>query len=173
MFGLFGKKKNQMSGDELAEEGLRQVAVAIKNGAIEVQRGKVFDDIYAHVDTPSGTPRLTYVMFNPSVKTDVIARCVILLDRAQNGVPIWQIDWAVSGQHRGKGLGETIASKAMGEFTSGMKGKLQSGFAIEAIVDDGNEASKKIARSLLGGEEVIFNKETGRNVHSFLKRFSA
>ena len=172
MFGLFGKK-NHMSGEDLAEEGLRQVSIAIKNKAISLQLGKVFDDVYAHADTPNGSPRLTYVMFNPTSGSEVVARCVILLDRAQSGVPIWQIDWAVLRAHRGKGYGKSIASKALGEFTNGMKGKFQSGYAIEAIVDDGNEASKKIASSLLGGEKVLFNKETGRNVHSFLKMFRA
>lgn len=172
MFGIFGKKK-PMSGDELAEEGLRQVSIAVKNNAISLQKGDVFDDIYAHRDNPNGSPRLTYVAFNPDSSGEVVARCVILLDRFQGDAPVWQIDWAVLKAHRGKGYGKTIASKALAEFTSGMERNAQSRYAIEAIVDDGNDASIKIARSLLGGEKVILNKETGRNAHSFLRVFRA
>lgn len=162
-----------MSGAELAEEGLRQVSIAIKGRKISLQKGKIFNDIYLYGDNPNGVPRLTYVAFDPAESGEVIARCVILLDRQQHGIPIWQIDWAVLRSHQGRGYGKDITSKALSEFTNGMKGKFQSGLAIEAIVDDDNVASKKIASSLLGGEEVLFNKETGRNVHSFLKTFRA
>lgn len=174
MFGLFKKRKGKHpTGAELAEEGLKQVAIAIKKGLISLQQGKVFNDIYAHADSPAGVPRLTYVMFSPSVQNQVIARCVILFDRTQGDIPVWQIDWAVLDQYRGKKFGISVAAKALAEFASGMKGKMTKGFFIEAVVDEGNEASKKIARAILGNEEVIFNKATGSNVHSFLRQFDA
>lgn len=103
----------------------------------------------------------------------MIARCVILFDRVQGVLPIWQIDWAVLSAYRGDGVGKSIATKALGEFVNGFKGKLRTGFAVEAVVDEDNEASKAIARSLLGGEQVILNPKTQQNVLSFLKRFSA
>lgn len=172
MFSFFGKKNN-ISGAELAEEGLRQVSIAIKNRKISLQKGNVFTDIYAYGDNPNGAPRLTYVAFDPAESGEVVARCVILFDRQQHGIPIWQIDWAVLRSCQGRGYGKDITSKALIEFTSGMKGKFQSGLAIEAVVDGDNVASRKIASSLLGGEEILLNKETGRNVHSFLKTFRA
>lgn len=171
MFGFFGKKKLP-NGAELAEEGLRQIAIAIKEGSITLERGRIFDDIHVHGDMPNGISRITYVMFSPSVQNQVIARCVILHDRTQNGMPIWQIDWAVLNQYRGKGVGTSVATKALTEFTSGMKGILKAGFFVEAVVEEGNEASKKIARELLGNEKVIINKVTGAHVHNFLKRFN-
>lgn len=66
-----------------------------------------------------------------------------------------------------------IAAKSLLEFTSGMKGKIKHDYVIEAVVDKGNEASLKIARAVLGGEEVIVNKATNTTVHSFLKKFPA
>lgn len=174
MFGLFKTKKTkQLSGAELAEEGLKQIAIAIKNSAIDIEQGRVSRDIYMHADSPAGTPRITYIMFSPTIQNQVIARCVILFDRVQNGIPIWQIDWAVLSEYRNKKFGAAVAQKALMEFISGMSGKLKSGFFIEAIVDEDNEASKKIARALIGGEEIIFNKTTNANVHSFLKKFNA
>ena len=172
MFGMFKKKKPILSGAELAEEGLRQVAIAIKNSAIDLEQGRVFDDIYVHADKPDGKPRITYVMFSPSIQNQVLARCAIILDRVQGKTPVWQIDWAVEKAYRGQGFGMSVAAKALAEFTNGMRGKLENGFIIEAVVDEGNESSNRIARSLIGNEQVIFNKKTSSNVHSFLRRFN-
>lgn len=173
MFEFLKKKSKQMTGAQLAEEGLRQIAIAIKNKSISLQRGRISEDIYAHADSPNGNLRLTYVMFSPSVQNQVISRCVILFDRTEGHTPIWQMDWAVLDQYRSQGFGLAIAAKSLMEFTNGMKGKLAHGYAIEVVVDEGNEASLKIARAVLGGEEVLPNKVANTNVHSFLKKFSA
>ena len=181
MFGFFKKTKkkeleeikklSKLTGQELAEEGLNQIALAIKAGSVNIQPGKIFNDIYAHGDTPAGVPRFTYVMFSPTVQNEVIARCTIIYDSQKDGVGCWQIDWAVLEQYRGKNWGGTIAKKALTEFVNGMQRIYPDGFIIEAIVDQDNEASKKIASSLIGDEEIVLNKSTGRNVHSYLLRF--
>jgi hypothetical protein len=173
LFGFLRKNTKQMTGAEMAEEGLRQIAIAIQNNSISLQQGRVCEDIYAHGDQPNGSPRLTYVMFSPTGQNQVIARCVILLDRAQGQTPIWQMDWAVLSQYRNQGFGLAVAAKSLMEFTAGMKGKLKHGYAVEAVVDEGNEASLKIAKAILGGEKVLLNRASNTNVHSFLKRFPA
>lgn len=176
MFGLFKNKSgqttgSQMTGSQMAEEGLRQVSIAIQNNAIELHQGRIWNDIYVHPDNANGFPRYTYVMFSPTVRNQVIARCVVLFDRAHGPMPIWQIDWAVEKTYRKEGFGLAIAAKSLAEFTAGMKNKFDHGYTIEAIVDEGNEASAKIARTVLGGEEVSLNKKSNLKSHSFLKRF--
>jgi len=171
MFGLFTKKARQLTGAELAEEGLKQIAIAIKDSSISLEKGRIFDDVYVHADRPLGVSRVAYVMFSPSVQNQVIARCALVFDRPRDGVPSFQIDWAVLPQYRKNNWGTTVATKALAEFTSGMKTGLPGGFYIEAIVDEENEASKKIGRSLLGGEKILFNEQTHSNVHNFLKKF--
>lgn len=163
-----GDLKAFSSGAEMTEEGLKQVSMAIKSGAIELQKGEHFNDIFAHADAPMGTPRVTYVMFNPLDKSEVIARCVFIFDRLRDEVPVWQIDWAVLSKLRGKGFGSVIARKAIAEFCSGMLPKSADGFFIEAVVDEGNAPSISIARKLIGNEEVIFNEATGANVYSYM-----
>lgn len=160
-----------MTGAELAEEGLRQIALAIKNNAIKIEPGRVYEDIYAHGDKPEGVARFTYVMFSPTVKNEVIARCTIIFDSMREDVATWQVDWAVAEGYREKNWGKTIAMKALTEFCNGMQGKLSSGFAVEAVIDEGNEGSIKIANGLIGNEEIIFNHDTGKNVHTFLRHF--
>lgn len=172
MFGFLKNKSTQMTGAQLAEEGLRQIAIAIKNRSVSLQQGRISEDVYAHADKPNGSLRLTYVMFSPDVQNQVIARCVILLDRNEGQTPIFQMDWAVLDQYRSQGFGLAIAAKSLMEFTNGMRGKLANGYAIEAVVDQGNEASLKIARTVLGGEEVLPKKVGNTTVHSFLKQFA-
>lgn len=180
MFGLFKKRKvkssalaelSKLSGAELAEEGLKQISLAISAGSIELQQGQMFEDIYAHADTPEGAPRFSYVMFSPTVQNMVIARCTIILNSNNDGLTSWQMDWAVHKNYRGKRFGSTIAQKALIEFANGMEGMLPNGFIIEAIVDQGNEPSIKIAQSLIGEEEIIIDKSSGKKIHNFLKHF--
>lgn len=171
MFGLFAKKTVRLTGAALAEEGLKQIAIAIKDRSISLEKGRIFDDVYVHADRPQGVSRVAYVMFSPTVENQVIARCVMVFDRLRDGVPSFQIDWAVLPQYRKQNWGKTVATKALAEFTSGMKKGLPDGFYIEAIVDEENDASKKIGRSLLGGEKILFNEQTKSNVHNFLKKF--
>ena len=171
MFGLFAKKTGQLTGAALADEGLKKIAIAIKDRSISLEKGRIFDDVYVHADSPLGVSRVAYVIFSPTVENQVIARCVIAFDRLRDGAPSFQIDWAVLPQYRKKKWGKTVATKALAEFASGMKKGMPGGFYIEAIVDEENEASKKIGRSLLGGEEILFNKQTKANVHNFLKKF--
>lgn len=181
MFNFFKKKKEahsqqiqalkQLSGAELAEEGLRQIIIAIKSKAIQLQQGKIYNDIYVHADQPAGVARFAYVMFSPNVPNEVIARCVVIFDSVRENVALWQVDWAVSEKYRGNNWGKTIATKALTEFCNGLQGKLPGGFMIEAVVDENNPASIKIAEALIGNEEIILNKETGSNVHTYLKHF--
>ena len=61
--------------------------------------------------------------------------------------------------------------KALTAFVNGMQKVSPEGFIVEAIVDQDNQASKKIANSLIGDEEIILNKGAGKYVHSYLKRY--
>jgi RimJ/RimL family protein N-acetyltransferase len=136
-----------------------------------LQQGKAYNDIYVHADEPAGVARFTYVIFSPTVQNEVVARCTVIFDSVRQGVATWQADWAVVKKYRGKNWGKAVATKALTEFCNGMQGKLPGGFAIEAVVDEGNEASIKISEALIGNEEVIFNNDTGKNVHTFLRHF--
>lgn len=172
MFGLFKRKKKVFdSGAELASTGLKNISDAIDNDLIELEQGRLFDDIYCHFDNPNGTVRVSYVMFSPSVQNEVIARCAIILDRHFNEVGVWTIDWAVRTEYRGQGFGRTIATKAIQEFTNGMKAHMSNGIYLEAIVSVTNISSNKIASRLLGNAETITNSKTQEVVNNYLLKF--
>lgn len=143
--------------------------MAVKSGSVTLEKGRVSPDLYAHLDTPNGSPRFTYVMLSPNDKMKVIARCVLLLDRVEGNRSVWQIDWAVSGPERSKGVGRRLVEQSLVEFEAGMKGKLEGGYFIEAIVDAGNIASNKIGNVCIGGKEAL-KDPSGAPVNSYLKR---
>lgn len=157
----------------MAEEGLKEISAAVKDGSISLEQGRMFKDIYLHVDTPEGTPRFSYVITSPSNARKVVGRCVILLDRPAGGLPVWQIDWAIERSERGKGLGKAIVEKSLAEFTSGMRGKFKGGYFIEAVVDPENRASNAIAERYLGGLKKVKAPRSGTYSNNYLKQFDA
>lgn len=171
MFSLFKKKVDHQTGAEMAEEGLKQISLAVKNGTISLEKGRISNDIYVHADHPNGTPRISYIIRSPAETGKVIARCVVLMDRAIGTVPVWQIDWAVDRNYRGKGLGRRIAEMAVAEFCSGMKGKFKEGFMIEAVVDHDNSASNKIAERLIGNVKTVKDKCRGIASNNYIRHY--
>lgn len=157
MFDFFKKKKKepQLTGSEMALLSLSHLTKAIKNGEIDLQQGKIFEDIYLHVDKPEGQFRFTYVMFSSTEKNKPIAKLSCIMRSVHENAPLWDVDWAVAPEYQGKNWGLTIAYKASEEFKNGMKGKYPNGFWLEAIVDDDNAASKIIASRIIGGLEVL------------------
>ncbi|MBE8578453.1 hypothetical protein [Vibrio sp. OPT18] len=171
MFGFFKRSKRQRDfGSEMAITGLENISDAIDKNSIELEPGRMFDDVYSHFDKPDGVPRVTYVMFSPSIKNEVIARCAIILERSIDGVGVWSIDWAVKDSYRGQGFGTAIATKASLEFTNGMKPQIQNGFYFEAIVSKNNLASNQIASKLLGNVKTITNPETKEIVNNYMTK---
>ncbi len=169
MFSLFKKKHTKnVSGAELAMNGLKNISVAIAQNMISLEKGRIHDDIYVHADTPEGKTRVSYVMFSSTVKNEVIARCSVFNDRVENGVSVWQVDWAVAEQYRNQGFGTAVATKAVEEFKSGMNGRLTGGFCLEAVVDPDNAKSNRIAANLIGNCESGVDTATGKRAYSYL-----
>lgn len=154
----------------MASLSLRHLANAIKNNEIELQQGRIFEDIYVHLDKPEGNFRFTYVIFSPHEQNKPIAKLSCIIRGIHEGAPLWDVDWAVDPEYEGKKWGLTVAYKGTEEFKSGMKGKNPNGFWLEAIVDDENEASKIIASRVIGGLEVL-KSSNGSNVFNYRNRF--
>lgn len=159
-----------MNNTETAQEAFNQFVAAFEKGLVEISPCSLFKDLHVHMDIPNGTPRFTYVMFDPTNTTKVIAQCVIVFAKnLLDGNKKWQIGWCTDENYRDQGIGYDISNKALQEFSHNLKSKLKGDY-IEANVDANNIASFKIAEKLIGDEEVI-EKDNGEKVHSFLKQF--
>lgn len=160
-----------MNNSETAKEAFDHFVSAFENKLINVEPCKLFNDVFVHIDIPNQTPRFTYVMFDSLNSKKVIAQSVIVFAGMVEGdKKKWQIGWCVDEDHRQKGIGYDLASKALQEFSYNLKKDLEGDY-MEANVDEGNIASIRIAEKLIGGEEILARKEPGKKAHSFLKQF--
>lgn len=156
-----------MNNTETAIEAFNALRIGFARNLFSFKQSSLFDDLYLHFDAPNDTPRLTYVFFDPDDLESIIAQCVIVFGGwISETEKKWQIGWCVDENFRNTGIGFSIASKALTEFSSK---SMFHGDYIEATVDQGNVPSIKISQKLIGSEELLFCESTGLHVHSFLK----
>ena len=156
-----------MNNSETALEAFKYLRLAVERGLISFSQCSLYEDLFFCVDSPNDIPRFTYVIFDSQNPNMVIAQCVIVFSHwISEHTRKWHIGWCVDESFRNKGFGLDIATKALDQFSNY---KQVQGDYNEASVDQGNLASLKISKKLIGSEEVLFNEETGLNVHSFLK----
>jgi len=158
--------KNQL----MAEKSFKEFSDAFDKKIIDLHPCEISKDLYLHVDKPEGTIRLTYAMFSND-KTTVTAITIIhFYEPYQNGISKWSMGWCVHPDYRNKQLGYTIARLALDEFVKNMGPKMPSDFYIEASVDAGNIASRRIAEKLIGNEEIVRGKDNVE-AYSYLKEY--
>lgn len=156
-----------MNNTETAVEAFKALKIGFEKGVVQFTHTALFDDLSLHIDTPNGIPRFTYVLFDPLNPEIIVAQCVIVFaDWVSETERKWQIGWCVDEKYRNKGLGFEVAYKALTQFS---QIEQVQGDYIEATVDQDNVPSLKISEKLIGSEEILFNEDTGLNVHSYLK----
>lgn len=121
---------------------------ALKAGELRVQKGTVHPDILVHMDMPAGSLRITYAQLRGN---SVSAIAIIIPAEHENGLPVFQIGYAVPQHLRKRGIGKAIARAAIEEFTAGMARNGVVHFYLEAIVGVKNIASQKVAAAVIGG----------------------
>lgn len=122
---------------------------ALKSGMLQVQRGTVDPDLIVHLDHPNGEMRITYARMSDAA---VSAIAIIIPAEFENGLPVFQLGYAVAQHLRKRGVGKEIAQAAIEEFTAGMARNGVVHFYLEAIVGVKNIASQKVAAHVIGGE---------------------
>ena len=104
---------------------------ALRNGELSVQPGTVDPDLIVHLDTPNGQMRITYARMR---EASVSAIAMIIPADPVEGLPVFQIGYAVPQHLRKRGIGKEIAQAAIDEFTAGMARNGVVHFYLEAIV---------------------------------------
>jgi hypothetical protein len=103
-------------------------------------------DILVFVDHPTGPPRYTYARLDG----DVVTALVILAPvQPIDGVPCFQIGYAVPASHRNAGRAKAAIQSAIAELWNGVRRHGATAIAIEAIVAADNEASNRVAMATL------------------------
>lgn len=140
-------------------DALKTFEPALKRGELEVEPGRLDTSLIVHHDRPNGEMRITYAKMNGST---VSALAIIIPADRYEGLPVFQIGYAVPQHLRKRGLAKGIAQSAMNEFTAGMAGAGIKHFFFEAIVGVKNIGSQKVAAHVIGGEpKEITDKASG------------
>lgn len=122
---------------------------ALRSGEIAVQPGEVDPNVYVHFDHPNGEPRYTYVRLDGD---KVTAMAVLLIAEPYEGESCFQIGYAVPEPLRGEGRAKDIARAALAELRNGLARYSIRSFFVEAIVGTSNQASRRVAEAVIGGE---------------------
>jgi hypothetical protein len=125
-------------------DALTSFQQALLNGEVQLQRGELDTDIFVHLDRPAGSPRFTYARVDrKTVTAPVILVCVDPID----GVPCFQIGYAVPPTHRNKGRAKDAPrSPSFGMGCQGTRCPRSTSKRSSAAT---NEASQRIAAATL------------------------
>jgi hypothetical protein len=144
---------------------------ALKRGDLKVQPGEVHPDILVHFDSPNGEMRLTYAKVRGE---SLVAIAIIVRAEPLNGLPVFQIGYAVPQHLRKRGLAKEIAQAAIDEFTNGIARGGITSFYIEAVVGVRNVASQKVAGHVIGGQpEEIEDDDSGEPALQYTRKIGS
>lgn len=155
-----------MKNKSIAEEGFSALHEAHRNGVVTFKKAALFDDLFLHFDVPQrGTFRFTYAMFDKD--NNVIAQAVFVKN---DDTPSVECGWCVASESRQKGLGSKIVERSIQEFINGFSKSGVPLIVLGASVDEGNEASIKLAQKYIGDEE-ISKEPSGDTVRTYQRIF--
>jgi hypothetical protein len=118
---------------------------------IPLQPGVIDREVLLHVDSPTGSPRFTYVrLYGRTVTALVMFATVQRLE----GLPCFQLGYAVPERYRGQGRAKEIVRAATAELQNGLGRAGISAFYIEAVVGTDNEPSMRVAAATISTASV-------------------
>ena len=150
--------------------GLRSFSQVHAQGGLTLRQGDLDPDVYVYLDRPEGQLRFTYARLHGGT---VIATAILGQAEPVDGVPCFDVHYAVMPEHRGQGVATELVRSAISELTNGFVRNGVRDLYFEAIVGAENEASQRVAMKTIAaeGEEAI-DEEAEVPVVQFLGRFT-
>lgn len=113
-------------------------------GLIPIQMGTFDPKIFVCADKPNGKTRYGYLRLDRKTISALVlfANCDPI-----NGIPCFNIGYAVKKEYRGKGIGKAAINSAIQELKNGLSSI--GPFYIEAIIGEDNDVSNHLAKSLI------------------------
>lgn len=127
-------------------DALNGLQAALDARAVQLSPCQLHSSIKVLLDHPNGTPRFTYAYV---VGRTVQAIALFVLVEPYEGLPCFQVGYAVLGTMRGKGVGTHVLAQSIDELKNGLSRTPMKEFYLEAIVSTGNDPSNAIARRLI------------------------
>lgn len=148
---------------------------ALNAKKIKAQPCEIDGSINVHLDYPDGsTPRFTYGPTKRAgnsalAKTKVRAVAVLVGDEPYNGLGCFQISYATSEDERNQGLAKRVVGTALIELYRGMARNGVKRFYVEAVIDEDNIASQRVADAFLVGAKEWRHDDFGNKVVRYMK----
>ncbi len=152
-------------------EALVTFEPALKRGELEIERGRIDPSLIVHMDLPQGKTRITYARMQGD---SVIGIAIIIPAEFENGLPVFQIGYAVPQHLRKRGIAKKLVQAAIDEFTSGVQRAGIMHFYMEAMVGTKNVASQKVAAHVIGGEpRTTTDENSGEPIIQYIKEIGS
>ena len=143
---------------------------ALLRGEIEPEEGDLDKTLFVLRDAPPTGHRLTYARIDG--KKTVTAFVMVTPVQPIDGVPSFEIGYAVPEAYRGQGRAQDLLRAAIEEFTKGMASVGVTELYIEATVGMDGEASKRVANAVLSSSpKHIFDKPSGLPALRYVRKF--
>ncbi|HEY3815372.1 MAG TPA: hypothetical protein VGL66_19295 [Caulobacteraceae bacterium] len=142
---------------------------ALAEGALQLRPGELDLTLLLHVDHPNNVLRLTYVH---TEGTTVTALAMFAQVEPYEGLPCFQVGYAVPDACRGKGRAKAVLKAAIAEMEHGFARTPLKRFYVEAVVGVDNAPSRKIAEAVFEqtGTEITDEVSDQPAIH-FVKEF--
>lgn len=152
-------------------DALKSLQIAVGNKQVFLQPCELYPDLRVILDRPQGTLRITYAIFQ---RAKVAAIALFAEAGRIEGIPCFQLGYAVIESMRGQGLASDIVSQGMGELVHGLKRNGAKQFYVEAIVGIDNEPSNRLAKRLISDKPKAITDEFSREpAFQYLKLIEA
>jgi GNAT superfamily N-acetyltransferase len=147
---------------------LTGLQTAINARTVRLTPCDLHSEIQMLFDEPNGKPRFTYAQVQAGAVQAIMS--FVLVEPVQ-GVPCFQMGYAVIETMRGQGIGARIVEHAIDELRHGLGRTPAKEFYLEAVVSDSNVASNKIARRLIShSPKSCSDCFSGEPAHQYLRR---
>lgn len=150
---------------------LRYLQIALDSKELHLQPCALHPEIGLHVDHPDGKARFTYALM---VAKKVQAVALFAHAEPIDGLPCFNIGYAVLEELRGNGLASKILTQAIDELQNGLARTPIKTFYIEAIVSTRNEPSNAIATKVVSTTRVAGTDAfSGEEIYQYTRKINA
>jgi len=119
---------------------------ALSAGELQLQRGQLDREVWVLLDHPTGSPRFAYVRVDKGVVTAFV---VLASVEPIDGMPCFQIGYAVPAAYQNQGRAKDLVRASLAELSNGLARAGIDSICIEAVVGENNEPSKRVASKVL------------------------
>lgn len=129
---------------------------AFKGGAISLQPGSIDPEVFVHMDQPNDSTRFTYVRLD---RRTVTALAMLVQVPPLDGLPCFQLGYAVPEKYRAQGRAKGIVAAATAELERALTRNGVRAFCIETVVGSDNEPSMRVAAATISSFPVSITDE--------------